>query len=166
MDILHTLKVKNIFQHRWTQFSPACVEMMWVKANNTVGKISQCTQQCKSWWQSQWSSCRTSLTSFISWTRFNLRIHISLLSMCTLMFQVFANRCSILFVQLSAAFTSMFLFLLLSLLLLLSFINKAGSHQESKLGPFAWATSALPLSYDNQTTTSHHSPLFAQHKWY
>ena len=36
--------------------------------------------------------------------------------------------------------------------------EKAGSHQESNPGYLACAVSALPLSYDNQTTTSPHNP--------
>ena len=35
---------------------------------------------------------------------------------------------------------------------------KASSHQESNPGFLPWATSALPLSYDNWTTTSPHNP--------
>ena len=33
--------------------------------------------------------------------------------------------------------------------------DKAGGHQELNPGHLAWATSALPLSYDNWTTTPH-----------
>ena len=38
--------------------------------------------------------------------------------------------------------------------------EKAGSHRESKPGHLACAASALPLSYDNRTTTSTHNPLY------
>ena len=32
--------------------------------------------------------------------------------------------------------------------------------------PLAWATSALPLSYDSRTTTNPHNPLYILHRWY
>ena len=32
--------------------------------------------------------------------------------------------------------------------------------------PLAWAASALPLSYDSQTTTNLHNPLYVLHRWY
>ena len=32
--------------------------------------------------------------------------------------------------------------------------------------PLAWATSALPLSHDSQTTTNPHNPLYVLHRWY
>ena len=38
--------------------------------------------------------------------------------------------------------------------------KKAGSHPESNPGHLACAASALPLSYDNRTTTSPHNPLY------
>ena len=38
--------------------------------------------------------------------------------------------------------------------------EKAGSRQESNPGHLACAASALPLSYDNRTTTSPHNPLY------
>ena len=38
--------------------------------------------------------------------------------------------------------------------------EKAGSHRESNPGHLACAASALPLSYNNQTTTSTHNPLY------
>ena len=38
--------------------------------------------------------------------------------------------------------------------------EKAGSRRESHPGHLACVASALPLSYDNQTTTSPHNPLF------
>ena len=45
--------------------------------------------------------------------------------------------------------------------------EKAGSHRESNpLGHLACAASALPLSYDNRTTTSPHNPLYVLHRWY
>ena len=44
--------------------------------------------------------------------------------------------------------------------------EKADSRQESNPGHMACAASALPLSYDNQTTTSPHNPLCALHRWY
>ena len=42
--------------------------------------------------------------------------------------------------------------------------NKAGSHWESEPGHLACAASALPLSYDNWTTTSPHNPLDTLHR--
>ena len=44
--------------------------------------------------------------------------------------------------------------------------EKAGSHWESNPGHLACAASALPLSYDNRTTTSPHNPLYILHRWY
>ena len=38
--------------------------------------------------------------------------------------------------------------------------EKAGSRRESNPGHLACAASALPLSYDNRTTTSPHNPLY------
>ena len=32
--------------------------------------------------------------------------------------------------------------------------------------PLAWAASALPLSYNNQTTTNPHNPRYVLHRWY
>ena len=43
--------------------------------------------------------------------------------------------------------------------------EKAGSRQESNPGHLACAASALPLSYDNRTTTSPHNPLYVLHRW-
>ena len=43
--------------------------------------------------------------------------------------------------------------------------EKAGSRWESNPGHLACAASALPLSYDNQTTTSPHNPLYVLHRW-
>ena len=40
--------------------------------------------------------------------------------------------------------------------------EKTGIHRESNSGHHA---SALPLSYDKQTTTSPHNPLFVLHRW-
>ena len=45
-------------------------------------------------------------------------------------------------------------------------IEKAGSHQESNSGHLACAASALPLSYDNWTTTNPHNPPYVLHRWY
>ena len=42
--------------------------------------------------------------------------------------------------------------------------EKASSHQESNPGHLACAASALPLSYDNRTTTSPQNPLHVQQK--
>ena len=47
-------------------------------------------------------------------------------------------------------------------------IEESEKAKESNPGHLAWAASALPLSYDNWTTTSHHNPLlcsdhFVQH---
>ena len=43
--------------------------------------------------------------------------------------------------------------------------EKAGSRRESNPGHLAYAASALPLSYDNRTTTSPHNPLYVLHRW-
>ena len=43
--------------------------------------------------------------------------------------------------------------------------EKAGSRRESNPGHLACAASALPLSYDNRTTTSPHNPLYVLHRW-
>ena len=43
--------------------------------------------------------------------------------------------------------------------------EKAGSRWESNPGHLACAASALPLSYDNRTTTSPHNPLYVLHRW-
>ena len=43
--------------------------------------------------------------------------------------------------------------------------EKAGSHRESNPGHLDCAASALPLSYDNQTTTGPHNPLYVLHRW-
>ena len=43
--------------------------------------------------------------------------------------------------------------------------EKAGSHQESHPGHLAFAAGALPLSYDNRTTTSPHNPLYVLHRY-
>ena len=43
--------------------------------------------------------------------------------------------------------------------------EKASSHRESNPGHLACAASALPLSYDNRTTTSPHNPLYVLHRW-
>ena len=43
--------------------------------------------------------------------------------------------------------------------------ENAGSHRESNPDHLACVVSALPLSYDNQTTTSPHKPLYVLHRW-
>ena len=43
--------------------------------------------------------------------------------------------------------------------------ENAGSRLESNPGHLARAVSALPLSYDNWTTTSPHNPLYILHRW-
>ena len=43
--------------------------------------------------------------------------------------------------------------------------EKTGSRRESNPGHLACAASALPLSYDNRTTTSPHNPLYVVHGW-
>ena len=43
--------------------------------------------------------------------------------------------------------------------------EKAGSRRESNPGHPACAASALPLSYDNRTTTTPHNPLYVLHRW-
>ena len=45
-------------------------------------------------------------------------------------------------------------------------IEKASSRQESNPGHLACAASALPLSYNNRTTTNPHNPLYVLHRWY
>ena len=42
---------------------------------------------------------------------------------------------------------------------------KAGSCQELNPGHLACTASALPLSYNSQTTTSPHNPLYVLHRW-
>ena len=42
--------------------------------------------------------------------------------------------------------------------------EKAGSRQESNPGCLACAASALSLSYNNQTTTNPHNPLYVLHR--
>ena len=44
--------------------------------------------------------------------------------------------------------------------------EKASSPRESNPGHLACATNALPLSYDNWTTTSPQNPLYVLHRWY
>ena len=44
--------------------------------------------------------------------------------------------------------------------------NKTRSHQELNRDPKAWATSALLLSYDDQTTISPQSLFHVLHRWY
>ena len=44
--------------------------------------------------------------------------------------------------------------------------EKAGSCWESNPGHLAYAASALPLSYNNRTTTSSHNPLYILYRWY
>ena len=44
--------------------------------------------------------------------------------------------------------------------------EKAGSRRESNPGHLACAASALPLSYNNRTTTSSHNPLYVLHRRY
>ena len=43
--------------------------------------------------------------------------------------------------------------------------EKVSSRRESNPGHLACAASVLPLSYDNQTTTSPHNPLYVLHRW-
>ena len=43
--------------------------------------------------------------------------------------------------------------------------ENAGSRRESNPGHLARAASALPLSYDNRTTTSPHNPQNILHRW-
>ena len=43
--------------------------------------------------------------------------------------------------------------------------EKAGSRRESNPEHLVCAASVLPLSYDNQTTTSPHNPLYVLHRW-
>ena len=43
--------------------------------------------------------------------------------------------------------------------------EKAGIYLESNSGDLACAASALPMSYDNQTTTNPHNPLYILHRY-